>query len=48
VTEGSAVLRMERLTHTVCADGTQAPLDFEYLYFRGDAFQYRMQIARRN
>ncbi|CAN7469203.1 GntR family transcriptional regulator [Pseudoduganella sp. LjRoot289] len=42
--EGSAVLRMERLTHTAAG----APLDFEYLYFRGDAFQYRMQIARRN
>jgi GntR family transcriptional regulator len=39
---------MERLTHAVGADGKQTPLDFEYLYFRGDAFQYRMQIARRN
>ncbi len=43
VAPGSALLRLERLTHT--ADG--APLDFEYLYFRGDAFQYRLQIARR-
>jgi GntR family transcriptional regulator len=42
--EGAALLRIERLTHT--ADGK--PLDFEYLYFRGDAFQYRMQVARRN
>jgi len=42
VEPGTAVLRIERLTHT--ADG--APLDFEYLYFRGDAFQYRLQIAR--
>ncbi|MEP6606729.1 MAG: GntR family transcriptional regulator [Nitrosospira sp.] len=40
---GSAVLRMERLTHTTAGK----PLDFEYLYFRGDAFQYRLQIARR-
>jgi len=43
VEPGSAVLRIERLTHR--ADGT--PLDFEYLYFRGDAFQYRLQLARR-
>lgn len=43
IEEGSAVLRMERLTHTA----TGKPLDFEYLYFRGDAFQYRLQIARR-
>ena len=43
IEEGTAVLRIERLTHG--ADGT--PLDFEYLYFRGDAFQYRLQIARR-
>ena len=43
VEPGSALLRIERLTHR--ADGR--PLDFEYLYFRGDAFQYRLQIARR-
>jgi len=43
IDEGTALLRMERLTHT----GAGAPLDFEYLYFRGDAFQYRLQIARR-
>lgn len=41
--EGSPVLRMERLTHTVAGK----PLDFEYLYFRGDAFQYRLRISRR-
>ncbi len=40
---GMPVLRIERLTHT--AEGR--PLDFEYLYFRGDAFQYRLQLARR-
>jgi GntR family transcriptional regulator len=43
VEQGSALLRMERLTHTAAGQ----PLDFEYLYFRGDAFQYRLQIARR-
>jgi len=42
VAEGSAVLRIERLTHT--ADG--APLDYEHLYFRGDAFQYRLRLSR--
>jgi len=40
--EGSPVLRMERLTHTAAGK----PLDFEYLYFRGDAFQYRLRISR--
>jgi GntR family transcriptional regulator len=43
VDEGTPVLRMERLTHTAAGK----PLDFEYLYFRGDAFQYRLQISRR-
>ncbi|KAE8759477.1 UTRA domain-containing protein [Paraburkholderia madseniana] len=42
VEEGSPVLRIERLTHS--ADGT--PIDYEYLYFRGDAFQYRFRIDR--
>jgi GntR family transcriptional regulator len=42
VPEGSPVLRIERLTYT---DG-QRPLDFEYLYYRGDAFQYRLTIER--
>lgn len=32
--EGAPIMRIERLTHG--ADGT--PLDFEYLYYRGDAF----------
>ncbi|WP_416427609.1 GntR family transcriptional regulator [Pseudomonas sp. App30] len=36
------IMRIERLTHT--ADGQ--PLDFEYLYYRGDAFQYRLRIDR--
>ncbi|MCG8906901.1 GntR family transcriptional regulator [Pseudomonas sp. DP-17] len=42
VQEGSPVMRIERLTHT--ADGT--PLDYEHLYYRGDAFQYRLRIDR--
>lgn len=42
VPEGSPILRLERITHT--ADGL--PIDFEYLYYRGDAFQYRLRIER--
>lgn len=40
-TEGSPLLRIERLTH---AD--EQPVDFEFLYYRGDAFQYRLRIDR--
>jgi GntR family transcriptional regulator len=36
------VMRIERLTHDL--DGR--PIDFEYLYFRADAFQYRLVINR--
>lgn len=43
VDEGAPVLRIERLTFT--AD--HQPLDFEYLYYRGDAFQYRLRLERR-
>jgi len=43
IDEASPILRIERLTFT--ADGT--PLDFEFLYYRGDAFQYRLRIERR-
>jgi GntR family transcriptional regulator len=42
--EASPVLRIERLTF---ATG-ERPLDFEYLYYRGDAFQYFMMVGRRN
>jgi len=42
VEEGSPIMRIERLTHT--ADGK--PIDFEFLYYRGDAFQYRFRIDR--
>lgn len=42
VSKGAAMLRLERLAHT--KDGV--PLDFEYLYLRGDAFQYQLRVAR--
>ena len=42
VAPGAALLRIERLTWTV--DGV--PLDFEYLYVRGEAFQYGLRLAR--
>lgn len=42
VAEGSPIMRIERLTHT--AEGK--PIDFEFLYYRGDAFQYRLRIDR--
>lgn len=41
IDEGTPLLRIERLTHA----GEQ-PIDFEYLYYRGDAFQYRLRIER--
>ncbi|UFH51085.1 GntR family transcriptional regulator [Pseudomonas sp. KNUC1026] len=40
--EGSPVMRIERLTH----DAEGQPLDYEHLYYRGDAFQYRLRIDR--
>lgn len=42
VAPGAALLRIERLTWT--ADGQ--PLDFEYLYVRGEAFQYGLRLPR--
>lgn len=42
VEEGAPILRIERLTFTT----DNRPLDFEYLYYRGDAFQYRLRIER--
>lgn len=42
VEAGAPLLRIERLTFT--AAGT--PLDYEHLYYRGDAFQYRLRIER--
>jgi GntR family transcriptional regulator len=41
IAEASPLLRIERLTY---AD--QRPIDFEFLYYRGDAFQYRLRIDR--
>jgi GntR family transcriptional regulator len=41
IAEASPLLRIERLTY---AD--ERPIDFEYLYYRGDAFQYRLRIDR--
>lgn len=42
VEEGAPVLHIERLTH----DASGRAIDFEHLYFRGDAFQYRLRIDR--
>ncbi len=42
IEEGAPILRMERLTFS--AEGK--PIDFENLYYRGDAFQYRMRVDR--
>jgi GntR family transcriptional regulator len=41
IAEASPLLRIERLTY---AD--DQPIDFEFLYYRGDAFQYRLRIDR--
>ena len=41
IAEASPLLRIERLTHA----GEQ-PIYFEFLYYRGDAFQYRLRIDR--
>ncbi|MDB5885036.1 MAG: hypothetical protein JWR74_1207 [Polaromonas sp.] len=41
IAEGLPLLRIERLTY---AD--EEPIDFEFLYYRGDAFQYRLRIDR--
>lgn len=42
IEEGAPVLVIERLTHT--ADGT--PIDYEHLFYRGDAFQYKVRVDR--
>jgi GntR family transcriptional regulator len=41
IEEGSPLLRIERLTYA-----NEQPIDFEFLYYRGDAFQYRLRIDR--
>lgn len=40
--EGAPLMRIERLTH----DTQGQPIDFEYLYFRADTFQYRLRVDR--
>lgn len=40
--KGAPLLRIERLTH----DAQGQPVDFEFLYFRSDTFQYRLRIDR--
>jgi GntR family transcriptional regulator len=42
IAEDSPVMRIERLTH----DSVGRPIDFEYLYFRAERFQYRLRINR--
>ena len=42
VAAGAPVLFIERTTHT--ADGT--PIDHEHLYYRGDAFNYKVRVER--
>ncbi|TCB70478.1 GntR family transcriptional regulator [Acinetobacter sp. ANC 4216] len=36
------ILRVERLTH----DAQNRPIDYEYLYFSGESFQYQLRIFR--
>jgi GntR family transcriptional regulator len=40
---GAAVVRIERVTFTT----GDKPIDFEYLYYRGDSFQYFVTVGRR-
>ncbi|WP_052162583.1 GntR family transcriptional regulator [Aquabacterium sp. NJ1] len=42
VPDGSPVLFIERTTHTM--DGQ--PFDYEHLYYRGDAFTYKVRVER--
>lgn len=44
IEDGAPVLRIERLTH----DRNGRPLDYEHLYYRGDALQYRFRIDRQH
>ena len=37
------LLRVERLTH----NHEGHPIDFEYLYFSGESFQYRLRVDRK-
>ena len=38
----ASLLRIERLTH----DREGNPVDYEFLYFRADSFQYRLRVDR--
>lgn len=40
---GTPILRMERLTYTK----DERPIDYEHLFYVGDAYQYRLRIERR-
>jgi GntR family transcriptional regulator len=40
---GAVVVRIERVTFTT----DDQPIDFEYLYYRGDSFQYFVTVGRR-
>jgi GntR family transcriptional regulator len=42
VEEGSPVLFIERTTHTSAGE----PIDYEHLFYRGDAFQYKVRVDR--
>lgn len=42
VAEGSPVLFIERTTH----DASGTPIDYEHLFYRGDAFQYKVRVER--
>jgi GntR family transcriptional regulator len=42
IDEGAPLLRIDRLT--TAADGR--PVDFEHLYYRGDAMRYRLRLER--
>ena len=39
---GAPILRIERLTRT----RDLQPIDFEYLYYRGDGFRYQLRVER--
>jgi GntR family transcriptional regulator len=43
IQQGAPVLRIERLTYAA----GRRPIDFEFLYYRGDAFLYRLNVERR-
>jgi GntR family transcriptional regulator len=42
VAEGSPILNIKRLVYSKSGD----PVDFEYISYRGDAFQYQLRVDR--